>query len=192
MQANPGKFQTLLLGHLDDDTNISFDINGHKILPKDSVKLLGVQIDQSLSFNKHVSNICAKAAQTLNTLGRISKLLSSKTKMLIFNSFILCNFNYCPLVWHHCSVENMRKMEKIQKRGLRLVLNDSISPYNILLEKSKKNFLYVDRIKKIAHFVYKCINKCGPSLVHTMYEKKTLTYSLRDSSKTTQPKVDTT
>ena len=116
MQANPGKFQTLLLGHLDDDTNISFDINGHKILPKDSVKLLGVQIDQSLSFNKHVSNICAKAAQTLNTLGRISKLLSSKTKMLIFNSFILCNFNYCPLVWHHCSVENMRKMEKNPKK----------------------------------------------------------------------------
>ena len=57
MQANPDKFQALLLGHLVDDTNIFFDINVLKIFPSDTVKLLGIHIDQSLSFHKHASTI---------------------------------------------------------------------------------------------------------------------------------------
>ena len=45
-------------------------------------------------------------------------------KEAIISSFILSNFNYCPLVWHFSSCESIRKIEKIQKRCLRIILND--------------------------------------------------------------------
>jgi hypothetical protein len=55
-----------------------FNLNGINTTCEDEVKLLGVTIDFKLNFNKHISNICKKAARQLNVLKRIGdKVLSS-------------------------------------------------------------------------------------------------------------------
>ena len=171
MQANPTKFQAILLGNK-SQKDISFHISGNDIYPQKTVKLLGVEIDDKLSFKTHISTICSKAGRQLSALARLSRHLDVDTKLLILNSFILSNFNYCPLVWHHCSIVSTLKMEKIQERGLRFVYNDPISSYSELLSKSGKNMLYIDRLKKLAIFVYKCIKLEGPSNTHNLFSKK--------------------
>ena len=35
------------------------------------VKLLGVEIDNQLSFNQHISKLCSKAAMQLNAVSRL-------------------------------------------------------------------------------------------------------------------------
>ena len=192
MQANVTKFQAMILGANSSNGNCIFEVSGAEISPSSSVKLLGVEIDDKLSFCNHISNICSKASRQINALARLSRLLDVKTKLLIFNSFIVSNFNYCPLVWHHCSKESAKRMEKIQERGLRFVYNDASSSYADLLIKGRKNALYVERIKKIALFVYKCINQIGPSTSFDLYENMNTTYNLRDKNKLVQPKVNTT
>ena len=37
------------------------------------------------------------------------------------------NFNYCPLVWHFCLCASARKIEQINKRCFKIVLNDNES-----------------------------------------------------------------
>ena len=69
--------------------------------------------------------------------------------------------------------------------------NDSQSSYGDLLNRTGKNMLYMDRIKKIATFVFKCINSIGPSSVHDFYKTKDLSYSLRDPYKIEQPLTKT-
>ena len=192
MQANPSKFQALLLGTNLENSNISFNVAGAEITPSTSVNLLGIEIDHKLNFSSHIANICVKAGRQLSALARLSKMLDINTKLLIFNSFILSHFNYCPLVWHHCSIGNSRKIEKIQERGLRFVYNDAKSSYSQLLSRANKNVLYIHRLKKIAEFVYKCVNKVGPASVHDLYSIKSIPYDLRDSSRTQQPKTSTT
>ena len=192
MQANPSKFQAFIMGANSGNSEISFDIAGSKITPSDTVNLLGIEIDNKLTFSKHISNICVKAGRQLSALARLSKTLDTKTKLITFNSFILSNFNYCPLVWHHCSVKDTRKIEKIQERGLRFVYNDTKSSYSELLIKSDKNMLYIERLKRIALFVFKCINEIGPSSVHDLFTEKPLSFILRDPYKVKQPKVKTT
>ena len=172
--------------------NTTFNIKGAEIRPSISVKLLGIEIDNKLNFSKHISNICKKAGQQLSALARLSKFLDPDTKLIVFNSFVLSNFNYCPLVWHHCSIRDNRKMEKIQERGLRFVYNDSKSSYKELLSKANKNILYIERLKKLAVFVFRSKNEIGPASVHNMFVTKDLNYSLRDSSKCVQPKSNTT
>ena len=192
MQANPSKFQALLLGTNVSSVNTSFNIKGSKIAPSNSVKLLGIEIDNKLNFSCHISKICKKAGQQLGALARLSKVLDQDTKMTIFNSFILSNFNYCPLVWHHCSLENSRKIEKIQERGLRFVYNDSTSTYFELLGRAQKNLLYIERLKKLAIFVFKCKHELGPVSLHNVYASKSVPYNFRDSSKLIQPNTNTT
>ena len=82
-----------------------------------------------LNFDKHISNICKKAARQIYVLLRLSKYLSTETKILIYKSFKRSNFNYCPLVWHFCSKTSSDDMEKLQFRALRLVYNDFSSSY---------------------------------------------------------------
>ena len=90
----------------------------------DLIKLLGLNIDDQLKFNEHISIPCSKAAMQLNDLSRLQKYMGKAEKKAIINSFILSNFNYCPLVWHFSSWESIRKIEENQKRCLRIVLSD--------------------------------------------------------------------
>ena len=76
---------------------------------EEKIKLLGVELDFMLNFEKQIKNMCMKAGQHLNVLQSLSKFLSAKPRHLIFNSFIQSKFNYCPLVWHFCSKANTEK-----------------------------------------------------------------------------------
>jgi hypothetical protein len=42
--------------------NLSFNLNGNKIVCEDNVKLLGVTIDSDLNFDNHISEMCKKAS----------------------------------------------------------------------------------------------------------------------------------
>ena len=75
----------------------------------------------------------------LNAIFGLKKYMSQKELEVVLNSFIYSNFNYCPLVWHFRTNKSNEKIENIQKRCLRLTLNDYKSNYKTLLDKSGKN-----------------------------------------------------
>ena len=58
------------------------------------VKLLGVYIDQMLSFGAHIGELCQKAGRKLSVLARLSKTLDLSSKMLLFHAFTLSHFEY--------------------------------------------------------------------------------------------------
>ena len=57
MCANPAKFQMMFLG-LKSDNSFILDISGQQVKQSEQVKLLGVQIDNSLTFDAHVKELC--------------------------------------------------------------------------------------------------------------------------------------
>ena len=137
MQANPEKFQGIAIGKTSHDAITSLKLNDTPIVFEDEVKLLGVTIDFQLNFNTHISNICKKASRQLNCLKRLGKFLTRLGRLTVYHSFILSNFNYCPLTWHFCSEINTKKMERIQERALRFIYDDFLTSYEELLVKSK-------------------------------------------------------
>ena len=54
-----------------------------------SVKLLGVTIDNRLRFKEHISTMCQKAGKQMGALARLSNVFNQETKMLLMQSFIL-------------------------------------------------------------------------------------------------------
>ena len=139
MIVNPEKFQAIVVKrNTKMKDSYPLNINDLTINYENSVKLLGIEIDNRLSFEKHVSTLCNKASNQLNAIGRIQKFMGSKEKEVLFDSFVYSNFNYCPLVWHFCSYKSLYKIEKKQERALRLLHNDFASDYSELLKKSGK------------------------------------------------------
>ena len=141
------------------------------IKSEDCVKLLGVHIDNKLSFDEHVSILCKKASCQINVLKRFVRILDQNVKLLLYKSFISCHFNYCPAVWHACGATNSQKLEKLQYRALKFVFNDYNSSYESLLTKAGMPSLEVSRLRNIASEVYKAYNKLSPSYICDMFNK---------------------
>ena len=110
MQANPEKFQAIAVGKKSFDKSPIFQIGTANISRDEVVKLLG-DIDFMLNFDCHIKDICNKAFQQLNILKCIGKNLSKLNRLSIFHTFVLSNFNFCPLSWHFCS----RKLKRYRK-----------------------------------------------------------------------------
>ena len=182
MKANPDKFQVLFLSRTNIDAfPDEIVIDDVHISRCKNVKLLGVTIDDKLKFDDHVSKICAKASQQLNTLIRIRKCLTYNQRFRIYDSFILSNFNFCPIVWHYCSVKSTRKMENIQKRALRFLTDDKLSNYTELLHKTKIPSQTLQRLKYIAIEIFKCLNNLNLSFMSKMFNVKENKYDMRKS-----------
>ena len=61
MVANPAKIQLMFLGNIDNYDELFIEIGNEVILPTEHVKLLGLTIDNKLTFNKHIKTMCKSA-----------------------------------------------------------------------------------------------------------------------------------
>ncbi len=190
MQANADKFQLMLLKSFSCKTVLpeSITINDTVIKAEDHVKLLGITVDDSLKFDKHIDTICKNASRQINVMYRFRGIFGFKQREDIYNTFILANFNYCPVIWHFCSKASARKMEKIQERALRFLFNDKVSSYECLLGKCKSTTLHLRRIKALALEVFKSLNDFNPPFMKELFCPKKVDYDLRDGSILVVPK----
>ncbi len=78
--------------------------------PSSNNKILGVTIDEHLTFNEHINIRCSNAARQLNAIKRLQCNLDKESKLAIYRSYILSNFNSCPLVWLFCGIQNSKNM----------------------------------------------------------------------------------
>ena len=92
-------------------------MNGLLIPSSKQVKLLGVNIVNSLKFEAHVKEPCRKVNQTVHTFGRLRPFLGKQKSKLLFNSVVLSNFSYCPRIWLFCSKGANNESKKDSKTG---------------------------------------------------------------------------
>ena len=79
MIVNPKKFQAIIINRPNrSNHNWYLTINNAEIKSKESVIILGIEIDNKLNFEKHVSTICKKANNQLNAIRRIGADLGQK------------------------------------------------------------------------------------------------------------------
>ena len=156
------------------------------------MNVLGIEIDNGLKFDKHISNLCEKAGRQLNVLQRLKGSLDYASRLSIYKSFIMSNFNYCPVVWMLSSKTSLSKLEDIQKRALKFVLNDHVSDYPELLKKAMVPSIKITTLRYLAIEVYKCINNLNPKYLNELFVKKHCPYDLRDDNIIERPKVRTT
>ena len=89
MIVNPGKFQSIIIDKKKQDhRKENFEIGDKVIEASPSVKLLGVQIDDKLNFNLHITNICRSAANQLNALISLKQFSSFEAKKVLVNSYL--------------------------------------------------------------------------------------------------------
>ena len=89
-----------------------------------SVTLLGVFVNNKLSFNDFTRLLLKEGNKRFHALRRIEKYLNFDKKRLIMKAFIDSQFNNCPLLWMFHSREMNNKINRLQERALRIVYNN--------------------------------------------------------------------
>ena len=135
MVANPGKFQIMFLGSKIDNSKITLAVEKKQIKCKREVKLLGITIDEKLTFTKHIANTCSLVNNRLRPLTRISRFLSMEQTNYISKAYIMSTFKYCRLIWMFCNKTSHNQINKIHKRTLRLVYEMEEANFEDLLLK---------------------------------------------------------
>ena len=178
MILNPQKCDFMYLGKSKFDQEITY--NNTKLDSTSSKDLLGVTIDQNLDFNAHINNICKKAGRKLNALSRLSMQLTDRQKLLLFNSFIQGQFNYCPLIWMFCTRTANRKINKLHERSLRLCYNNYNSTFDNLLKINNGLKIHSKNIHKLVLEIYKNLNGLAPPIVKDIFTVINNHYNLRN------------
>ena len=124
-KGNPDKYHLLV------STNEKTKINMGKfsIENSDCEKLLGVKIDNKLTFDCHVSDMCKKSNREINALARIAPFININKRRILMNSFFRSQSNYCPLIWLCHSRTHTRKINRLHERCLRIIYNDKKSSF---------------------------------------------------------------
>ncbi len=130
---------------------------------------LGVLLDNKLSFNDCISQVCCKACHQLNVLWRIGSFFEEATRLLIYKCFIKSHFDYCSLVLYHCGIGNSRKLERIQEHALRFVYDDTSSDYEILLQTANISTLEFQWRHELATEMFKTLHDLTPPPIYEIY-----------------------
>ena len=75
------------------------------------------------------------------------------------------------------------KIESLHKRALRFLLNDYVSSYEQLLEKSGKCNMNIRRLRFLCIEMYKTLNDLNPSFMKKIFEKRDENRVTRDRYK---------
>ncbi len=148
----------------ENQRNLSIVMNNDTLENVTSDKLLVVNIDHNLSWEKHITTIVSTINRKLALLRRINRYMPLSTRKLFFNTQILPHIDYCAIIW-----------------------GSSPHTQNLLLAQTRAACVILD-IKDICHhtptMVYKSVNDLAPN-----YMKDMFTYVQDSHSRTSRSSV---
>ena len=161
------------------DSGLSLEIGGGTVTCEKSVKLLGIKIDNQLTYSEHISSICKKVSLKLHALARVSYLMGKDKLRLLMKAFIESQFSYCSLIWMFHTRTLNNRINNLHERSLRIVYKDHQSSFEKLLILDKSFSIHDRNLQKLATEMYKIKNNLTPIFMHSIFPEAHSTYNLR-------------
>ena len=166
-------------------------IENKRVKSRSEVKLLGITIDDKLSFTTHIENLCSRASNHLRALARIRKFISFEQARRLSEAYIMSTFTYCPLIWMYCSKTANNLIYKIHKRSLRVTYEMEDANFEDLLIKDSSWNIHENNIHTLLIEIYKSLNHISPPIMQEFFDLKVTPYSLRNNNILRLPKTNT-
>ena len=176
MQPNADKCHLIVINPKED---ISVKLGNELVSNSHSVDLLGIKVDDNLNFTEHITKLCKRGSQKLHALARIAQYLDKDKLRIIMKTFIISQFNYCPLVWmfHNRTLNN--KINRLHERALRLVYHDQNLSFQELLEIDNSVTIHHKNLQRLATEMFRIKNRLFLTPVNEIFKDCINHYDLR-------------
>jgi hypothetical protein len=144
---------------LPDDPNMIYPIERiSNVSSEKSFKLLGILLDENLSFKSHIDMLCSKISKSLYCINRLKNLLDRASLRKLYFSMVHSHLAYGINVYGCASATNLDKLKKMQKKAIRSICNANYRAHTAPLFKELKilplDELIVYSNVKFMHYYY--------------------------------------
>lgn len=121
LSINASKTYCQMYNNTENIINIKARIGDTDIEFTDCIKYLGMYIDKDLKWRSHINHISNILSRNAGIIKKSSFFLERKQLLLLYNSLFLPYINYCCLVWGHSAPTLLDRLNKIQKKVIRVI-----------------------------------------------------------------------
>ena len=127
MKLNPSKTHSIIVSRSRTQFPLHPPLNlcGAVLEVNNSLELLGVTLDNKLTFERHIRNVASSIAQKTGLIRKCYKTLGNNDDSVLksFYAFILPCFEYCSSVWGSASDSHLRILDRALN-NIRFILPD--------------------------------------------------------------------
>ena len=175
LTINVNKNECILFNHSNKSSSYKFELelNNIKLQSSEHTKILGLWIDQTLSWRIHTSNLLMKIKQNIHLLKIGNKFLTKSSKKLVYYAHIYSHICYGLVIWGNM-LDNTTK-KKIQK--------SMDTCFNLIthLKPSKENYKK-ERMLRLDDLLHLEISKLGYKLEHNLLPENLHKMMISDSN----------
>jgi hypothetical protein len=124
LTLHPEKTKVMVIGTREE---INVNLNGIRIkqcgsaYEEKSINVLGIEWDCNLNWDEHIKKVIKKIGTGIYLMSRFRRLLTNKTRKLLYNSLIRSHIIYGLEIWGNSKGTMMNKLNRKHKHALRLL-----------------------------------------------------------------------
>ena len=177
LSLNAGKTELIVFHSIHKPFNsdgISIKLNCTKLKPVDHVKYLGIYIDKQLNWNKQIVQLSNKLSQVNGILSKLRHNAPVDVCLNVYYSLFYSHLIYGCNVWGLTSDENLKKIEVLQRKCLRIITFSDFQAHSNPLFIDLK-ILKIRDIIKLNHLnlLYNYLSMSLPTDLNTLFKLNT-------------------
>ena len=120
---NPSKTEFMVMGK-GNQIGITVTEGDRKLtIPsKVCMKVLGVVVDQKLSWENHIKAIKRKTCNAIRNIARTADILPLHSRRMLTEALVTPHYNYCDVVYDGCSEKAKKELQRNQNYAARALL----------------------------------------------------------------------
>jgi hypothetical protein len=147
-------------------------VNGYSIQRMKSFRYIGLILDETLTWNEHINEIIKKVVKFFGIFNKLKHSISIKLARQLYFAFIYPHIKYGIEVYGNCTMKSIDKLQIIQNKLMKVLLNIPYRYSTNLLHK-KLNILKVKDIytSSLDMLVYDCLHCRCPPLLNNLFSR---------------------
>jgi hypothetical protein len=180
MVLHPEKTKSMIITtrqkHQRQNLELKLKLNSKCIEQVHEHKVLGVIIDDEMTWSSHISHVNKTLSRNLFLLYQLKHYVGTEARLSFYYAHILSHINYASNVWCGASANNLKLMQSLHRRAAKMILPD---PALTTEEKQRQlGILTLDNqfIYNIAILMFKVRQNLAPTYLRDLLELPTSRY----------------
>ena len=183
---NANKTQAIKLNCIDNETTPEIIMNGTKIKYTNTISLLGIILDNNLSFREQLRVSLRRANICLSLLRQVKRSLSPQLALQLYKIYVRPYVEYCSSLYLPLPESCKSRLERFQRSALRQlrIVKHEVSFNQINYPQSLEH-------RRIAHslnLLHKCLHTGTPQSLRDFFTLSPGKYNLRFYYRLEQPR----
>jgi hypothetical protein len=174
---NPTKTEFLIVGTPQQIKKVrqkTLLIGGTPIISFQSVRYLGFELDETLSFDKQIGNVSKKAYGNLRMLYRQIRFLNLRARKMAVNSLVGSLIDFCIVLYNGLPKKRLKRLQRLLRSMKRFVEGVEREPID-------EQWLTIEQKihSKIAIFTRSIVLGCSPEFLNDFVTQIESSHNLR-------------